>query len=260
MIRKYGTLSGLILGVVSIFGSFLLEGGSFHTLFLWPALIIVFGGTFAATIISFGLDKFLRIFSLMQIAYFPPEYDIKKIIDFFTRISIKVRVSGLLSIEKDIEALEHHFTKKIVGYAIEGMDQDSVQSSAQLEMKMIQERHLENISIFNKMGGYAPTMGIIGTVMGLIMTLASAGQDPNKLIAHIATAFIATLWGIFSANIFWLPIGDKLKECHIREKNMMEISLEGVLAIQSGAIPSEIRARLMSLLPQREQIKMPNPI
>ena len=120
-------------------------------------------------------------------------------------------------------------------------------------MRAMQGRHNTFISMFNKMGGYAPTMGIIGTVMGLIMTLANAGKDPNTLIHSIASAFIATLWGIFSANLLWLPIADKLKQCHLEEKYMMEVSLEGVMAIQSGEIPSIVKSRLMSLLPQKEQ-------
>jgi chemotaxis protein MotA len=119
----------------------------------------------------------------------------------------------------------------------------------------MQERHYSNIHIFTKMGGYAPTMGIIGTVMGLIMTLANAGADPTSLIKNIATAFIATLWGIFSANLLWLPIGDRLKRCHTEEKNMMEIALEGVLTLQSGEIPSIMKARLVGMLPQKEQIR-----
>ena len=89
--------------------------------------------------------------------------------------------------------------------------------------------------------------------MGLIMTLANAGKDPNTLIHSIASAFIATLWGILSANLLWLPIADKLKQCHLEEKHMMEVSLEGVMAIQSGEIPSIVKSRLMSLLPQKEQ-------
>jgi chemotaxis protein MotA len=92
--------------------------------------------------------------------------------------------------------------------------------------------------------------------MGLIMTLANAGADPGLLIKNIATAFIATLWGVFSANILWLPISDKLKKCHLEEKNMMEISLEGVLALQSGEIPSLVKARLVSMLPQKDQLKI----
>lgn len=96
-------------------------------------------------------------------------------------------------------------------------------------------------------------MGILGTVMALIITLANAGNDPNVLIQSIATAFIATLWGVFSANLIWFPIADRLKQSHLEEKHMMEISLEGVLALQSGEIPTIIKSRMISMLPQREQ-------
>jgi chemotaxis protein MotA len=96
-------------------------------------------------------------------------------------------------------------------------------------------------------------MGIIGTVMGLIVTLANAGGNPNDLIHHIASAFIATLWGIFTANIIWLPIADKLKTIHAEENLLMEITLEGVLALQAGEIPAIVAAKLKSMLPSGEQ-------
>lgn len=254
MIRKSGTLLGLVIGVFSIFGAFFLEGGSVKALFLISSLIIVFGGTFAAVIIGFGLDKVAKLISFIRLAYFPRDYNIKKIIDTFIELSIKSRKEGLLSLEKDLAKFQHVFTRKMTKYAIDGTDPDLLFNLAQLEMKATQERHFSNIFIFTKMGGYAPTMGIIGTVMGLIMTLANAGADPNSLIKNIATAFIATLWGVFSANIIWLPIADRLKQCHIEEKNMMEISLEGVLTLQSGEIPSIMKARLIGMLPQKDQL------
>lgn len=256
--KKLGAVNGLILGLLSIFGAFLLEGGSFKAIFLLPALIIVFGGTFAATIIGFGFDKFKNIFNLMKLAYFPREYNLQSLINSFVNFSIISRKEGLLAIEKDLVTLEYLFPKKLIRYVIDGTDADSLENLAMLEIKAMQERHFSNIFIFTKMGGYAPTMGIIGTVMGLIMTLANAGGDPSLLIKSIATAFIATLWGVFSANILWLPIGDRLKKCHLEEKHMMEISLEGVLALQSGEIPSIVKARLISMLPQKEQAEMLN--
>ncbi len=254
MIKKSGTLLGLTLGLFSIFGAFLIEGGSFKTLFLLSSIMIVFGGTFSAIIIGFGLEKFKRILLLIRLAYFPPKYDVNKLIDLFVELSRKSRKEGLLSIEKDLSRFNDLFPRKMTKFALDGTDQESLQSLAHLEMKAMQDRHYSNIFIFSKMGGYAPTMGIIGTVMGLIMTLANAGTDPNILIKNIATAFIATLWGVFSANILWLPIGDRLKQCHLEEKNMMEISLEAVLTLQSGEIPSIMKARLVGMLPQKEQL------
>jgi chemotaxis protein MotA len=252
--QKFGAVFGLLIGLFSIFGAFLAEGGSFHTLFLFSSMIIVFGGTFSAIIIGFGLDKFTTMFTSIKLAYFPRKYDVHKLIDNFVELSIKARREGLLTIEKDLNKFQDLFPRKMTKFALDGTDSDSLQSLANLEMKAMQERHYSNIFMFTKMGGYAPTMGIIGTVMGLIMTLANAGMDPNLLIKNIASAFIATLWGIFSANILWLPVGDRLKRCHLEEKNMMEISLEGVLTLQSGEIPSIMKARLLGMLPQKDQL------
>jgi len=256
MISKSSTIGGLLLGVLSIFGAFFWEGGAFEALFLIPPIVVVFGGTFAAIIIGFGFDRFKNIIRLMYMAYFPTSYNVKSLINNLVDLSIMSRKEGLLSVEKKLDRLEYVFPKKLVKYVIDGTDAESLQNLAALEIRAMQERHYSNIFIFTKMGGYAPTMGIIGTVMGLIMTLAHAGGDPNSLIKNIATAFIATLWGVFSANIIWLPIGDKLKKCHLEEKHMMEISLEGILALQSGEIPSVVKARLISLLPQKEQLRM----
>ncbi len=253
--KKSGALLGLGLGVFSIFGAFIIEGGSIRALFIFSSLLIVLGGTFSAIIIGFGIENFKKMFSLIKLAYFPPQIDTKKVVDVFIELSIKARREGLLAIEKDLYKFPYKFPQKMTKYAIDGLDIDSLYNLAQLEIRTMQERHFSNIFIFTKMGGYAPTMGIIGTVMGLIMTLANAGSDPNALIRNIATAFIATLWGIFTANIIWLPIGDRLKKCHLEEKHMMEISVEGVITLLSGEIPSVMKARLIGMLPQSEQLE-----
>ena len=256
MIKKYSTFNGLVLGILSIFGAFLLEGGTVNALFLLSPIIIVFGGTFSAVIIGFGYENFRNMFRLVKLAYFPQKYEPKKIINQIVQFSYKARKEGLLALDRDINKVDYFFCKKLLRNAVDGTDVDSLQDFAELEMKSVQERHYSNIFIFTKMGGYAPTMGILGTVMGLIMALSHAGADPNSLIKSIATAFIATLWGVFSANLIWLPIADKLKKCHLEEKQMMELSLQGVLALQSGDIPAMVKTRLVSMLPQKDQESM----
>jgi chemotaxis protein MotA len=251
--KRFGTVNGLLLGIVSIFGAFLIEGGSLTALFLIAPIIIVFGGTFSATIIGCGYEKFKNIIPLIKIAYNPVEYNFREMINSFVEFSIISRRDGLLSVEKHLARLENYFSQKIIKHAVDGNDEDGLRNLAHIEMKSMQDRHYSNIFLFSKMGGYAPTMGILGTVMALIMTLANAGQDPNVLINNIATAFIATLWGVFSANIFWLPIADRLKQCHLEEKHMMEMSLEGTVALVNGEVPSVLKARLISMLPQSEQ-------
>ena len=258
MINKFGAVFGLVLGLGVIFGSYLLEGGSSDALFLVAPILIVFGGTFAATIIGFGMEEFLKIFSLAKIAYFPPKYNNRKLIIVYYDFAVKIRKEGLLSIENDLSKLEYLFAKKIIRFLLDGASEDSIENISLLEMRMMKERHYSNASIFSKMGGYAPTMGILGTVMALILTLANVGSDPNVLIRNIATAFIATLWGVLSANIIWLPISDRLKRCHLEEKHMMEIALEGTLGLMSGEVPLVVKSRLISLLPQLDQKEMLN--
>ncbi len=256
MMRKYGALFGLVLGLGVVFGSYLLEGGSTEALFLVAPILIVFGGTFAAIIIGYGLDEFLKIFTLIKIAYFPAKFDNRKLIAVYYDLSVKTRKKGLLSVEEDMYKLEYIFPRKLIRFLVDGATVDTIESIALLEMRIMKERHYSNASIFSKMGGYAPTMGILGTVMALILTLANVGSDPNILIRNIATAFIATLWGVLSANLLWLPISDKLKKCHLNEKQMMEIALEGTLGMMSGEIPLVVKTRLVSLLPQQEQKEM----
>ena len=248
-----GTVGGLALGVLSIFGSFVLEGGSVGALMLIPAMVIVFGGTFGATMIGTSMKSFMGIGKLIKMALFPPQFEVKEAIEKIVKFSTIARKDGLLALEKELDKVENPFMKKILRFAIDGTDPEVLRSLAETEVVNAAQRHAKSSSIFQKMGGYSPTMGIIGTVMGLIATLAAAGEDPNLLIHHIASAFIATLWGVFMANVVWLPIADKLKHIQGEENLFMEIIVEGILSIQVGEIPSVIKAKLNSMLPSRQQ-------
>jgi len=248
-----GTAGGLALGIIAIFGSFALEGGSIGALMLVPAMLIVFGGTFGAAMIGTSMKSFTKIGKLITMALFPPKYEVKEAIELIVRFSTIARKDGLLALEKELDKVDNPFMKKILRFAIDGTDPEVLRSLAETEVSNAAQRHAKSSSIFQKMGGYSPTMGIIGTVMGLIATLAAAGEDPNLLIHHIASAFIATLWGVFMANIVWLPIADKLKHVHAEENLFMEIIVEGILSIQVGEIPSIIKAKLNSMLPTSQQ-------
>ncbi len=246
-----GVVGGLGLGIVAIFGSFLMEGGSIAALILIPAMVIVFGGTIAAATVGGGLNAMINLPKYTLIAFVPPTFDTVTTIDVIVHYSTVARKDGILSLEREIHNVPDPFLRKMLRFAIDGTDPETIRSIAEIELHYIAERHMANAGIFTKMGGYAPTMGIIGTVLGLVSTLANAGGDPNDLIHHIATAFIATLWGIFTANIIYLPLADKLKAAHAAETLNNEMMLEGVLAIQAGEIPSIIKAKLCSMLPSK---------
>lgn len=250
-----GTVGGLVVGLGSIFGSFLLEGGKLSGLILPPAMIIVFGGTLGAALISAELKTVLKLPKITMIAVMPPKEDIVHLIETIVGYATTVRKHSLLSLEKELPKIENPFLRRMLSFAIDGMDPATIRTVAETEMAYIGERHASNQTIFNKMGGYSPTMGVIGTVMGLISTLANAGGDSNALIHHIAGAFIATLWGVFMANVVYLPVADKLKAIHAEENMSMELMIEGVLSIQSGEAPAITRAKLESMLPSGQQNK-----
>ena len=164
MFKKSGSLYGLLFGLVAVFGAYLLEGGSFKALFLFPAMLIVFGGTFSATIIGVGFDKFKKMFSLIRMAYFPPKYDIKQLIDGFIKVSVKSRQEGLLAIEGQLNRLIYHFPKKMMHFVMDGTEIDLLESIAYGEMKAMQGRHDAYISMFNKMGIVQSTPGLLTPV------------------------------------------------------------------------------------------------
>lgn len=250
---KASTLVAILCGLIALFGAFIWEGGIVSTLFMAPALLIVFGGTFAAALAGSSIDHIKKVPKLFLIAFNPPKYDIFKLIDQITAYSYQARKDGILSLEPHLNEINHIFFKKIMQQCIDGADPESIQKVVEIEIGYMTERHSSYNSLFVKMGGYAPTMGIIGTVMGLIAVLASAGADPNEMIHHIATAFIATLWGILSANLLWLPLADKLKNVHNEEVQMMQLIFDGMQAVHLGEPPAVVRSKLISCLPSKLQ-------
>jgi chemotaxis protein MotA len=247
------TVVGLALGFIGIFGSYLWEGGSLGGILLGPAMFIVFVGTFAAAMIGTSLKSFLKIGELLRLVITPPIFAVEKEIQTIVRYSTIARRDGLLALEKELSSVSNPFMRKILRFAIDGTEPEILRELAETEVRYVNERHADGAMLFQKMGGYSPTMGIIGTVMGLIATLAAAGSDPDVLIHHIGSAFVATLWGVFMANLVWLPIADKLRHIHNEEYLFMDLIVEGILSIQAGEIPSVIKAKLYSMLPLDQQ-------
>lgn len=253
---KASTLFGILIGLVAIFGAFLMEGGTIDALFLLPAMIIVFGGTFAAGLAGSSWKQMARLPALFWLSVNPPKYDMEAIINQIVAFSTMARRNGILSLENQLNKVKHPFLRKLLEICIDGSDPETLEHMVETEISHITHRHKQNINLFLKMGGYSPTMGIIGTVMMLILTLASAGSDPNLLIRHIASAFIATMWGILMANIVWLPIGDKLRAMHEEEMRILQVMHDGIYAMLLGEIPSVIKSRLVSAFPLSEQQRL----
>jgi chemotaxis protein MotA len=252
---RFSSGLAILFGFIAIFGAFVWESGSLSSIFMWPALLIVVGGTLAAGFAGTSVEVMSRLPKLIYIALFPPKFNKLELIEQFIDLSVLSRKEGFLGLERKLDEVKHPYMRRLFSLIIEGTDPQNLQKMAETEIAYITERHNANITLFQKLGGYSPTMGIIGTVMGLIATLASAGSDPTVLIQHIATAFIATMWGIILANLLWLPIGDKLRVLHQEEMEIMQMILDGTMAILVGEIPSVVRSKLISSLPLADQDK-----
>jgi chemotaxis protein MotA len=164
----------------------------------------------------------------------------------------KARREGLLMLEEAVKDVDDDFLKRGVALAVDGTDPEELREilEAELHAKRLDDKH--SAKFFNAMGGYAPTIGIIGTVMGLVHVLENL-SEPEKLGHLIAGAFLATLWGVLSANLVWLPIGSRLLRIGELEASRMELVIEGVMAIQAGSNPRVVAQRLRSLLPAAER-------
>lgn len=248
------TLAGILIASLSLVVAFLMEGGSILALVKPTAALIVFGGTIGATIVSFSISEIKSVPQLLKITMFQKLPDEVALIEQIVGLADKVRREGLLYLENQLPQVSDAFMRKGIQLVVDGTDPELVRRIMETEMYAIQERHHTGASIFEAAGGYAPTMGIIGTVMGLVHVLSNL-EKPETLGPSIALAFIATLYGVGSANILWLPIAEKLKNLSKKEAMLRELMLEGIMSIQAGYNPVLIRERLTAFLTPRSRRK-----
>ncbi len=243
------TALGLIIGLGSLIVSMVLEFGELNpnlgSAFLKiSALLIIFGGTLGCTMVSFAMEEVMKVPRLLAIAFSRNRMDPQDLVERMVSLADTARRDGLLALEsqKDAVATEYPLVAKGLRLVIDGVAADAVQAILDTDISHMQERHAQGVNLFNALGGYAPTMGIVGTVIGLIGALAKAGEgDPNTVVEAIATAFIATFYGIASANLVFLPLASKLKARSEEEAFEKTVQVEAVLALQNG-----VPARLMT--------------
>jgi chemotaxis protein MotA len=241
------TILGLILGIGALIVSFLMEGGRLSALIQGPAILLVVVGTFGAAIVTTSLSQFIKLPKLFKIILFEKKLDPQQLIELIYSLSQKSRKNGLLSLERELAAINDSFLKKAIQLAIDGFETTKIREILEIEMAYLHERHKVGSMFFQKLGGFSPTLGIMGTVLGLIHALGSMESSSNMASA-IASAFIATLWGVAMANLIYLPIADKLKAKHQDEAVYLEIISEGVVSLAMGDNPRVIRMKLLSFL------------
>ncbi len=243
----FATILGLLVAVGAITSSFVMEGGQLDSVFLLGPMTIVIGGTLGATMVTTSMQTVLRVPTYLRLAFSGRERKVQDTIDELVKLSEKARREGILGLESNLKDISEPFFRKAVQLVIDGTEVTVLREVLETEIAYIEERHKKGISFFQKAGGFAPTMGILGTVLGLIHTLGNT-SDAAKMATAIAAAFIATLWGVGLANLFFLPVSDKLKLRHEEEIAHLELIMEGVIALQSGDNPRNIRTRLLSFI------------
>lgn len=249
------TIIGIVLAFGAVAGSYMSEGGSFASVFLSAPIALVMGGTLGAATITTSIETVKKIPRLFMIASFPSPFDPAYAIEKLTRLAEKARREGVLGLEKDLDTIEGDpFFLKSVQLVVDGTEMTTLREILEAEMHNISQRHKPGITFFSKAGGFAPTMGILGTVLALVHTLGHV-SDTSQMAPAIASAFIATLWGVGSANLLFLPIADKLKMRHDQEMAYRELIVEGVLAMQAGDNPRHVRNRLISFIPPNERVE-----
>lgn len=241
------SLLGLAVGLGAVVGGNLLEGGNVSALINGPAALIVLGGTLGAVLLQTPFSIFQRGLLMLHWVLFPPRIDLAQGIANVIKWSQLARKEGLLGLEAVAEVERDPYARKGLQLLVDGTESALIRNILEVDIETQESRDLKAARIFESMGGYAPTIGIIGAVMGLIHVMENLA-DPSQLGAGIAVAFVATIYGVAFANLFTLPISNKLRSIVQRQSRYREMILEGLLSIAEGENPRSIELKLQGFM------------
>jgi chemotaxis protein MotA len=241
------TWGGMVLGVGGIVGGLLLEGGSLSQILQPSAALIVFGGTAGAVLIQFPLSVVFSALRRLVHVFFEPKLHAQARIQELVKFAKQARRSGIVSLDSELSKIADSFLRKSLMLAIDGMEPQEVRKMMELEMESQAEREEKIPQVFESAGGFSPTIGIIGAVLGLIQVMQHLDKI-DEVGSGIAVAFVATVYGVGAANLVLLPSAGKLR-IRIREEQIVrEMTVEGVVLIQEGMNPRLLESRLLSFL------------
>jgi len=243
---------GGALGLV--FLAMIMDGSSPAVLFKPAPLILVFGGTIAVGAAGFMKRDVKEIKGILMSAFGVPDPPSSEDIESIFNFASIARKDGLLALESASKDVTDPFVKQCVQLTVDGTDPEEMQDILEGEIAAAEEHNKMGAKFFQDLGGFSPTLGIIGTVVGLIHVLANL-NDPGSLGEAIGSAFTATLWGVLAANVFWLPIANKLKRAAQIESQRKRMIVDGMLAVQAGSSPRMIKARMESYLPPSAKVE-----
>jgi len=237
------SISGLIIAILAIYLGFIIDGGSLVSLLELPAFIIVFGGTVGAVMLQSSQSQFIHAMSLLKWIALPPKYNVEQGIESIVVWAEKARESGFLSLEHIAEEENDFFINKGLNLLVDGVEVENLRVSLELDLDLYREHNLRSAHVFESMGGYSPTIGILGAVLGLIHAMSNLA-DPQLLGQGIATAFVATIYGVGFANLIYLPIANKIKAIVHEQTMYREMMTEGLVAIALAENPHAIENKL----------------
>ena len=257
-----GTLIGLLAGITIIIIGILQSGGKLFWFFSFNSILIVVGGTLAATMVNLPLKAVKNIFNILKNVFKGEDYDYVGIINEIVEKAQKARKDGLLSLEADLPNMREGFFKNGIELAINERESSRLRTFLNLEMNNITSRHIAGQELFLYMGSYAPAFGMLGTVLGLIVMMnnfAGSGEEVSasydvsekfaQLLSGMGLALITTFYGVFMANMIFLPIGGKLKRISENEMMLKNIVVEGIISIHAREHPLLIKEKLMTFVP-----------
>jgi chemotaxis protein MotA len=249
------TLIGVGAAMGAIVLSMILEGSSPTAIILIAPMMLVFGGTFGAGIAGSAMSDVKKIGGWLKLGFMAPKVPpLSDRIQTLVSLAEKARKEGLLALEAQVKDIEDPFLKRGLQMGIDGTDPEELRAVLEGEIAAKKGEDKVAAKFFTAMGGYAPTIGIIGTVIGLIHVLENL-SDPTVLGPLIASAFVATLWGVMTANVFWLPMAAKISRTSDLQAAQMELLVEGITEIQAGTSPRAVRQKLTALVPPSEVAK-----
>jgi len=241
------SIVGIIIAFVAILSGSVMEGGHLGSLFQLTAFVIVVGGTVGAVLLQTTLPTFWRSMVIVRWVFITPKIDFNETIDKIVNWSQLSRREGLLALENASEIETDLFSRKGLQMLVDGNEPETIRDVMETEINTIEREDMLAAKVFESMGGYSPTIGILGAVLGLIHVMNNLA-DPEKLGSGIATAFVATIYGVGLANLILLPIAGKLKAQVRQQSTQFEMTLEGIVSIAEGENPRSLQAKLQSYI------------
>jgi len=249
------TVIGLVLVFAGIIGGNVLEGGNPAALFNVPGIMIVIVGSLGATVISQPLPNVIGLPKAFMNAFMGGgNHNSAETVELFVTMADKARREGLLALEGDVEKIHDPFTRKGVQLMIDGTDPELLRQIMEIDAEATKHRAKAGAEVLEFWGGIAPTIGVLGAVMGLMGVMAHL-DEPEHIGPGIATAFVATFYGVFTANAIFLPMAKKLHINMEHEQHTLELVIEGLMSIQSGDNPRIVREKLEGFLAPAERHK-----